>query len=185
LKAIVGLGNPGKKYLENRHNIGFRVIDKLAAENRLRLKRSLSQKAWLGEFNSESHVFLLAKPVSFMNNSGISVARILARYKVSPQNLLVVYDDADLDLGLMRLRKSGSSAGHKGIASVLEVLGRKDISRLRIGIGRFRQGDLADYVLSDFSQAEKEKLDMVISRAAIASLEWFKEKKEKTIKVEL
>lgn len=185
MKVIVGLGNPGKKYSENRHNIGFKVVDRLAAENRLRLRKSLSQKAWLGEFNSESNLFLLAKPISFMNNSGSSVARILARHKVSSQNLLVIYDDADLDLGLMRLRSGGSSAGHKGIASVLEVLGRKDISRLRVGIGRFKQGDLADYVLSDFSRSEKERLDMVISRAAIASLEWFQEGKEKTIKLEL
>ncbi len=184
MKIIVGLGNPGKNYSESKHNIGFAVIDKLATQYQVRLKRAIRQKAWLGQLRRGPGHFLLVKPKTYMNNSGDCVSRVLAKYKVSLQDLLVVYDDADLDLGLMRLRKGGSSAGHRGIASVMNALGRQEVNRLKVGIGRLNCGDLTNYVLSCFSRDEIKKVNRIISEAAKVSLDWFKERKEKTVKID-
>ncbi len=183
MKIIVGLGNPDKKYSENRHNIGAKVIERLAAEYSIKLRRSIRQKAWLGELQTEADNFLLVKPRTYMNNSGLCVGKIFARYKVSLQDLLIVYDDADLQLGTLRIKKSGSSGGHRGIGSIMAVLGREEINRLKVGIGRSTGSDLADYVLSDFSQEEKKYLEKVIGEAAKISLDWFKERKEETVKI--
>jgi peptidyl-tRNA hydrolase, PTH1 family len=189
LKVIVGLGNPGKKYSENRHNIGFKVIDQLACRYKVKLKRSIRQKAWLGELRIDSDCFLLVKPKTYMNASGLCLNRVLAKYKVSSEDLLVIYDDADLDFGTLRIKKSGSSAGHRGISSIINVLGTKEINRLKVGIGRpaFRGGDcqlpLTEYVLSNFSGEEKKQLKEVIVKAVEVSLDWFKDRKEKTVKI--
>ncbi|MFO8053088.1 MAG: aminoacyl-tRNA hydrolase [Candidatus Omnitrophota bacterium] len=189
MKVIVGLGNPGKNYSENRHNIGFKVVDQLAYRYKVKLKRTIRQRAWLGELRIDSDYFLLVKPKTYMNNSGFCLNRVLAKYKVPVQNLLVVYDDADLDFGTLRIKKSGSSGGHRGIASIIDILGTKDINRLKVGIGRpaLRRGQLqlplTEYVLSNFSGEEKKQLREVLTKAVEVSLDWFKEKKEKTIKV--
>ncbi len=183
LKVVVGLGNPGKKYLKTRHNVGFRVIDRLAVQYKVKLKKSVRLKACLGELKLGLDSFLLVKPKTYMNNSGYSVVRILAKYKASVKDLLVIYDDADLDLGCIRIRKRGSSAGHRGLASLIEALGAKQINRMKIGIGRLGSGDLADYVLSNFSSQEKKIADKVVSEAAKISLEWFGDSEEKTIQV--
>lgn len=184
MKVIVGLGNPGKKYLDNRHNIGFRIIDRLAFEYQVRLRRSFVQKAWLGKLRVDSDLFLLVKPTTYMNNSGVCVAAVLAKQGISLDDLLVVYDDADLELGLIRARKNGSAAGHRGIASIIDFSGSSEINRLKVGIGRSGRGGLAGYVLSNFSQDEKVRLDRIIDEAKKVSLGWFKEKKEETIRVE-
>lgn len=183
MKIIVGLGNPGKKYSENRHNIGAKVIDQLADDHKVNLKRSVRQKAWLGELKINSDCFLLVKPRTYMNNSGLCVGRVLAKNKVSPEDLLVIYDDADLELGVLRIKKKGSSGGHRGIASIVDILGTEEVNRLKVGIGRSADGELSDYVLSDFSYAEKKELTKVISQAAKASLNWFNEKREETIRI--
>ncbi|MCF7869791.1 MAG: aminoacyl-tRNA hydrolase [Candidatus Omnitrophica bacterium] len=189
MKVIVGLGNPGKKYSENRHNAGFKIIDQLVYEYEVKLKRSIRQKAWLGELRIDSDCFLLVKPKTYMNVSGLCVSRVLAKYKVSTEDLLIIYDDADLNLGTLRIKKSGSSAGHGGAASIIDVLGTKEINRLKVGIGRptLGRGDyqlpLTEYVLSNFSSEEKKQLKEVIAKAVEVSLDWFREKKEKTIKV--
>ncbi|MCF7916563.1 MAG: aminoacyl-tRNA hydrolase [Candidatus Omnitrophica bacterium] len=185
MKIIVGLGNPGKNYSENRHNIGAKVVDQLASNYKINLKRSVRQKAWLGELKINSDSFLLVKPRTYMNNSGLCVGRVLAKYKVSVEDLLVVYDDADLELGVLRTKKKGSSGGHRGIASIVDILGTEEVNRLKVGIGRSVDHDLSDYVLSDFSYEEKKELTKVISKAAEISLNWFKAKKEKTIKINL
>ncbi len=188
MKIIVGLGNPGKNYSENRHNIGFKVIDRLArqagAGYGFRLKRSIRQKAWLGQIRKEQDSFLLVKPRTYMNRSGLCVNKVLAKHKVSLDDLLIIYDDADLELGTLRIKKSGSSGGHRGIGSIIDILGREEISRLKVGIGRPPKGGLTDYVLTNFSLREKEKLDLVLSEAAKLSLNWFEEKKEKTVKID-
>ncbi|MCF7873218.1 MAG: aminoacyl-tRNA hydrolase [Candidatus Omnitrophica bacterium] len=189
MKIIVGLGNPGKKYSENRHNIGFKVVDQLACKYKVKLKRTIRQKAWLGELKIDFDSFLLVKPKTYMNNSGLCVGRVLAKYKVPRQDLLVVYDDVDLNLGTLRIKKSGSSGGHKGIASIIDILGTKEINRLRVGVGRptFGRGGpnrpLTDFVLSNFSSEEKKQLKEVIKEAAEISLKWFEDRQEKTIKI--
>ncbi|MCF7872794.1 MAG: aminoacyl-tRNA hydrolase [Candidatus Omnitrophica bacterium] len=191
MKIIVGLGNPGKKYSENRHNIGFKIVDQLAGRYKIKLRRSIRQKAWLGELRIGSDYFLLVKPKTYMNASGLCVNRVLAKYKVLTEDLLVIYDDADLDLGVLRIKKSGSSAGHRGMASIIDALGTKEINRLKVGIGRPTpsRGDyqppLTEYVLSNFSGEEKENLTKVINQAAAIPLNWFKTKKEKTVKINL
>lgn len=183
MKAIVGLGNPQKTYSQTRHNVGFRVIDRLAAHYKVNFENAVQQKAWIGRLSNQAGCFLLVKPKTYMNNSGLCVSKVLNEYKIPASDLLVVYDDADLDLGFIRLREKGSSAGHKGIASVMRFLGTQDVGRLRIGIGRINRGGLADYVLSEFSQKEEKEIDKVIREAAKISLEWFEERKEKTLKV--
>lgn len=189
MKIIVGLGNPGKKYSENRHNIGFKIVDQLAGRYKVRLKRSIRQKAWLGELRIGSDYFLLVKPKTYMNASGLCVNRVLAKHKVLTEDLLVIYDDADLDLGTLRIKKSGSSAGHRGMASIIDALGTKEINRLKVGIGRpkISRGDyqlpLTEYVLSNFSGKEKKQLQEIIAKTVEVVLNWFKDRQEKTIKV--
>jgi PTH1 family peptidyl-tRNA hydrolase len=172
LKIIFGLGNPGKKYKNNRHNIGYMVIERIAED--VRFKRSIKLKGYLGEKEIAGEKILLVKPTTFMNNSGICVKKIIDYYQIHLKDFLVIYDDVDLPLGKIRFRRKGSSGGHKGIKSIIEILGSEEINRLRIGIGKKRDEDLAEYVLSDFSPQEKEILKKVISDAVSASLDWVK-----------
>ena len=148
IRLVVGLGNPGKAYTFTRHNIGRRVLETLEAD-------------------PPAGVFLLA-PDSFMNVSGLPVAEMLRRKGLTPPQLLVVVDDFELPLGILRLRPSGSSGGHNGLKSVFEALGTQDVPRLRIGIGPVPEGDdPADFVLRAFSGAEKTKIsESVLPRAA-------------------
>jgi PTH1 family peptidyl-tRNA hydrolase len=172
VKIICGLGNPGARYARNRHNAGFIVLDRLAKDKAVRLKRSFTLNAHAAHlFLSESEVFLL-KPLTFMNNSGISLRRACARYHASPEEVLVVYDDSSLALGALRFREKGSSGGHKGMASVIEHLGSQAISRLRIGIDGSENIDLVQYVLSDFSSDEKEVLNPTVDKAVTACIDW-------------
>ncbi|MCF7871314.1 MAG: aminoacyl-tRNA hydrolase [Candidatus Omnitrophica bacterium] len=183
LKIIVGLGNPGKKYSENRHNIGFKVIDRLASDYHIKFKRNIRLKSWVSEFKTASGRFLLVKPKTYMNNSGFCLDRVLFRYKTGLKDLLIIYDDADLNFGTLRIKKSGSAGGHRGMESIIDILGTKEINRLKIGVGKSAERDLADYVLSDFSRGEKDKLKEILDKAAEVSLDWFKEKEEKTIRI--
>jgi PTH1 family peptidyl-tRNA hydrolase len=184
LKIIAGLGNPGKKYLENRHNIGFKVIDRLARDYHIKLKRSIRLKSWLGELKTASGCFLLVKPKTYMNNSGFCLEKVMAKHRAGLKDLLIIYDDADLNFGVLRVKKSGSAGGQRGMESIINILGTKEINRLRIGVGKPAERDLADYILSDFSQEEKGKLKVILDKAAEVSLDWFKEKEEKTIKID-
>jgi PTH1 family peptidyl-tRNA hydrolase len=173
-KVIVGLGNPGLKYKNNRHNIGFMVVDKIAKTSGSRFKRSLRFNASLAKVDIDREKVLLVKPRTYMNNSGVCVRRILASYKNVGSNLLIVYDDVDLTLGMIRLREKGSSGGHKGIASIIDELGQNLITRVKVGIEDTRKGnrDLAEYVLSDFGVSEKDVLDRVLTQAAAACIDW-------------
>lgn len=152
---IVGLGNPGRKYAGNRHNIGFRMIDRLAGAHGIHVARRKRFHAELGEGAIGAHRVVLAKPLTFMNDSGRAVQAIRHWYKVPTQHILVIYDDLDLPLGRIRLRQGGSSGGHNGMRSTITALGGNDFCRLRIGIGRPPRGDPIDYVLSDFSPDEE------------------------------
>jgi PTH1 family peptidyl-tRNA hydrolase len=170
VKLIVGLGNPGPRYARTRHNVGFRVLDAVAA----RAGAALATRRFGGRFGEgalASERALLLAPESFMNRSGDTVAEALAALPdVEPsRDLLVVFDDADLPLGRLRLRARGSSGGHNGLADVLERLGSEDVPRLRFGIGRPAEPlDTVDFVLEAFTPAEEERLRLAVPRAADA-----------------
>jgi len=145
----VGLGNPGEQHARNRHNVGFQCIDRLADAHGIRFRRRRFQ-AFLEKGRIGNRHVLVAKPLTFMNNSGRAVARITKAYGIALKRILIVHDDLDLALGRIRLRPGGSSGGHKGIDSIIAELGTSCFARLRVGIGRPTQGDPTDYVLSDF-----------------------------------
>ena len=167
---IVGLGNPGLAYRHNRHNVGFMVADALAEKLEIPLKR-VKFKAQIGNGKLEDIPIIIAKPLTFMNNSGEAVAPLVRYFKVPLERLLVIHDDMDLPLGTLRMRPSGGSAGHNGMLSIFDKLGTNAIPRLRVGIGRPPgRMDPADYVLQDFPKGDEELLKMVIAQACEAAL---------------
>lgn len=169
MKIVVGLGNPGKRYENTPHNIGFDVIDRLAAISGSSLRRSLRFNARLGECVVAGQPALLVKPLTFMNGSGESVAPVMRYRKLAVADLIVVVDDADLPTGHLRLRAQGGSGGHRGLESLIANLGSNAFARVRIGIGRREDGrDLVAHVLSRFSAAERREMDQVVDRAARA-----------------
>jgi PTH1 family peptidyl-tRNA hydrolase len=167
---IVGLGNPGREYRGNRHNIGFMVVDTLAEKlntsfSRVKMNALITAVRWQGER------LILIKPQTFMNLSGQAVASYLRFYKLPRSNLLVVYDDVDLPFESLRLKPNGGDAGQKGVRSIIQQLGTKDFPRLRIGIGRPPgRIPVSSYVLQDFSNPEKELLPLVLDQASSAAL---------------
>ena len=166
MKLVVGLGNPGK-YERTRHNIGFLIIDRVAKEKAVVVKRKLYD-ALVGEWSNGERI-LLAKPQTYMNRSGESVRELLQEFRVSAKDLIVVYDDLDLPFGRIRIRPEGSAGGHRGVLSVMESLEGAPFYRVRVGIGRPPEGmEAADYVLEPFSPEEARELDEVISRASEA-----------------
>lgn len=167
---IVGLGNPVLAYRHNRHNVGFMVADALADKLGIPLKR-VKFKAQIGNGKLGDIPIIIAKPLTFMNNSGEAVAPLVRYFKVPLERLLVIHDDMDLPLGTLRMRPSGGSAGHNGMLSIFDKLGTNAIPRLRVGIGRPPgRMDPADYVLQDFPRSEEELLSMVIAQACEAAL---------------
>jgi len=169
---IAGLGNPGKQYAETRHNIGFMIVDQLAKQLGVEFRR-MQSKAMVTQAQYNSHRLILAKPRTFMNNSGQAVGALARFYKVPYENILVIYDDADLDFDVLRLRPDGSSSGQKGMESVIQLLGTDQIPRLRIGIGRPPgRMETPAYVLLPFSGEEKEVLNFIIDRAVDAIFEF-------------
>ena len=169
---LIGLGNPGREYKDNRHNIGFMLIDRLAVRlNSRGLK--LQSKAIVTSGLYEERKLILAKPQTYMNLSGQSVQGLLHFYKIPPENLIVAHDDLDLPLGTIRIRPSGGAGGQRGMASTIERLGTKDFPRLRLGIGRPPgRMEPKDYVLQNFSKDEQKILPEILSRASDAALEF-------------
>jgi PTH1 family peptidyl-tRNA hydrolase len=172
---IVGLGNPGPKYAANRHNVGFRCLEHLVAAHGLSFdKRQKKARVALGLICERRVV--LAQPQTFMNDSGRSVAPLAQFYQISPERLLVVYDDLDLPLETLRMRPDGGSGGHKGMHSIIEQLGSSDFARLRLGIGRPPgQMDPAAYVLQDFAADEEPVIEETLKRAVAAIETWLTE----------
>ena len=167
---LVGLGNPGREYSGTRHNVGFMLIDRLAVRLEARGMR-LQSGALVTTARYEGQKILLAKPQTYMNLSGRSVQGLARFYKSPLEHLLVAYDDLDLPLGTLRLRSGGGPGGQKGMASTIESLGSKDVSRLRIGIGRPpARMDPAAYVLQEFSETELETISEVLGQAEEAAL---------------
>ncbi len=167
MRLIVGLGNPGEEYRQTRHNVGFMVADALAARHSLAW-RNEGQVTCAKRFGSPE--FLLAKPKTFMNLSGLAVAEFANYRNIDHGDLLIVVDDVDLPLGRMRARARGSAGTHNGLKSVVAQLGTTDFARLRVGVGRGdRRKDLADYVLAKFEAAEQAALNDIVTRAADAA----------------
>lgn len=153
--VIAGLGNPGKNYANTRHNVGFMAINRLQKEfNAENEKRKFTSK--IAEAQIDNQKVLLVKPMSFMNNSGSPIKEIMDFYRLPAENLLVIYDDMDLPLGSIRIRPEGSAGGHKGLADIINKLGTDKIPRIRIGIGRPKEGeDPTEYVLGRFTDEEQ------------------------------
>ena len=175
MKLIVGLGNPGRKYDQTRHNIGFRVIEDIAEQGSVTMNKRLCDSL-VGELMVMGERVLLAKPQTYMNRSGHAVKSLLKEFRGSPENLVVVYDELDLPFGRIRIRLKGSAAGHRGALSIMESLAGVPYYRVRVGIGRPPEGvEPADFVLKTFLPDEMGQLDEVISRAAKAALCIFQE----------
>jgi PTH1 family peptidyl-tRNA hydrolase len=174
MKLIIGLGNPGKTYAHNRHNVGFRCLNYFAKLHSIRFDhRQCHARVGTGEVRGEK--LLLAKPGTFVNLSGKSVACLVHKHHIPLSNLLVIHDDLDLPLGKIRLRRSGSSGGHKGMNSIIPALGSEDFPRIRVGIGRpqvevqsMSEDAIINYVLSDFSPQEEAIIKPVIARVSEA-----------------
>jgi PTH1 family peptidyl-tRNA hydrolase len=193
-RLILGLGNPGEEYRDTRHNVGFRVVEELARRWHFAFDR-LECNAWTAHAAQASSpaadadgagvgagddAVLLAKPQTYMNRSGHAAHCFVERYELAPANVLVVYDEVNLPLGKLRLRRAGSPAGHRGLESILESLRTAEVPRLRLGVaplGEIRPAgeDLADFVLSPFAEGEREEAEAMIRRAADAVEAWLRE----------
>ena len=176
MKLVVGLGNPGLEYRNSRHNLGFMALNALAKDLLLEFKLDKESRSMLATtfFNKED--VILCKPLTYMNLSGESVLKLKTINKLNPRDILVVCDDISLELGRLRIRAKGSSGGHKGLNSIIKVLGSNEFSRLRIGVSLPEKNqDVSDYVLTDFSSSEKKPIRQGLDTAKEAVLCWLKE----------
>jgi PTH1 family peptidyl-tRNA hydrolase len=168
LRLVAGLGNPGEKYRRTRHNVGFMVVDVLAARGRARGAREAGD-AWVAEADIEAEAVQLVKPLTFMNRSGVPIERLLVELGLAPADLVVVVDDVALELGTLRIRERGSHGGHNGLRSVIDLLGTDEFPRVRVGI---RKGDppedMAGYVLSEFPPEDVLVVQEIVGWAADA-----------------
>lgn len=167
--VIAGLGNPGKEYASSRHNAGYMAVEYLAEKLNTKLNK-LKFNSVYGDTSINGEKVMLVKPVTYMNKSGIAIAEIVKFYKISTSNLIVIYDDIDIPLGSLRIRPSGSAGTHNGMKSIVDSIG-SEFPRIRIGIGRNEEMDLADFVLQKFSRNEKDIVTPIIERAAEAAVE--------------
>jgi PTH1 family peptidyl-tRNA hydrolase len=165
---VVGLGNPGEKYTNTRHNFGFRVVDSLSREFGIEFKGQ--QKSLIAEFQYKGKRILLCKPLTYMNLSGVAVSQLLRGREISLSNLIVIHDDLDLPLGRIRIKKGGSSGGHRGVQSIIDHLSSQEFIRVRLGIGRPIDLSPTDYVLEEFSPDEESLVEAVIKEASEAVL---------------
>ncbi len=178
MKLIVGLGNPGRGYAHNRHNAGFVCLSHCARRQGIRFDKKQG-RARIGTGEIAGSKGVVAKPQGYMNRSGRSVSLLVKKFNVSLDNLIVIHDDLDLPLGKIRIRQGGSSAGHKGVASIITELGSQNFIRIRVGVGRpvenegsteFSEDEVINYVLSDFTPDEKQTITQVVPRVSEAIL---------------
>ncbi|MFQ5942058.1 MAG: aminoacyl-tRNA hydrolase [Anaerolineales bacterium] len=163
---VIGLGNPGRHYRGNRHNAGYMLIDYLLEASKAALNRSIAE-ALVAVIEDQERTLVLAKPQTYVNESGRSVASLIRAFDIELPNVMVGFDELDLDLGMLRMRPAGGSSGHRGMRSIINHLGTQEFPRLRIGIGRPPgRRPAADYVLSNFSKGERSQLAEVLERAA-------------------
>ncbi|MEW6506608.1 MAG: aminoacyl-tRNA hydrolase [Bacteroidota bacterium] len=189
MRAVIGLGNPGKKYESTRHNIGFTILDKFAAKHKITFKPSKKDYLY-SEGSILSSDFFLVKPATYMNLSGAAVLDFISNYSIDLNELLVVVDDVNLELGKIRLKQSGSDGGHNGLKSIIYYLQNDKFARLRFGVGNnFQKGMLAGYVLDKFSKDEilivneqiKFSIDLIfhfITRGYKSMLDYFSKQKK-------
>jgi PTH1 family peptidyl-tRNA hydrolase len=167
VKLIVGLGNPGPRYAQNRHNVGYQCLERIAQHDDMTAGKVMF-KAYVARGQIGGHKVVLARPLTFMNLSGLAVRPLLRWYHLALDDLLVIYDDLDLPLGSIRLRRKGGSGGHKGMRSIIQALGSQAFPRLRIGIGRPVRGEPEDYVLSDFAADQWVVMESAFDQAIAA-----------------
>ncbi len=163
---LVGLGNPGRRYARTRHNVGFLVLDELAAQERLEFKEKADYKISSGSLGDEKIV--LMEPLLFMNRSGSAVRKVAEKFSIPPERIIIVHDDLDMETGRLKIRRRGSSGGHKGVESVIQNVGSGDFVRIKIGIGRDAFTPVEDYVLSKFGKDELPLVKEAVTRAADA-----------------
>ncbi len=163
---IVGLGNPGKKYADTRHNAGFIAIDSIAEKFNTKIDR-LKFKSLIGECVIDGKKVLLQKPDTFMNNSGQAVTEAMNFYKIPPQNVILIFDDISLDVGKMRIKRKGSHGGQNGVKNIIYLSGSDEFPRIKIGIGAkpHPDYDLADWVLSRFSNADMKTINEICDKS--------------------
>ncbi len=174
MKLIIGLGNPGRSYANNRHNIGFICLNYFARSHDIKFDRKQGQ-ARTGRGKVAGNDVVLAKPQTYVNQSGESVSRLVKRFNISLDDLIVIHDDLDLPLGKIRISHGSSSGGHKGINSIINYLGSQDFTRIRIGIGRpdeaeVSEDDIIAYVLSDFTPEQRKAIAPIIPKVTEAIL---------------
>lgn len=168
LNLIVGLGNPGQRYKNNRHNLGYRVVDFLVEKNKKDFKPGKGKFLFCELRIRDERVYLI-KPLTFMNLSGVAVIEVMGNFNLGIENLLVVCDDVNLPLGKIRIREKGTDGGHKGLRSIIYQLNSIDFARLRMGIGELPEKiDLEEFVLQDFKDEEKEIVNQMVEKAALA-----------------
>lgn len=179
MKIIVGLGNPGAKYKDTRHNVGFKVVEELACRFGVE-KEECKYDAIIGHIRIGTEKVFLMKPLTYMNLSGKAVAPFVNFYKLDLKDLLVIYDDMDLPLGTLRIRAKGGTGGHKGVASITDMLKSRDFARIRLGIGR-PSDETIDWVLGRFSPEEQPVMEDAVKKAADAAECWVLEGIEKAM----
>lgn len=160
--VICGLGNPGKEYERTRHNFGFLVLEVLAKKKGLKFEFEPQLEAEIATLKNRA---ILVKPLTYMNLSGRAVNKVLKKYHITPQSLLVIHDDLDLPLGRIKLIPKGGAGGHRGVLSIMEALGTGDFPRMKLGVGKPKDQDVKEYVLSPFSEAEMSVVERVVERA--------------------
>ncbi len=181
IKLIIGLGNPGEKYAETRHNLGFMLLDKLLSG------MQLERKSGQGEYYVAQHIsgdrkIRLIWPTTYMNRSGVAVTQAMENYEVGPENLLLIFDDFNIPLGTIRIRTKGSHGGHNGMESVIYHLETEDILRLRLGIGPIPDGiDSVNYLLDKFAENEAEKVNKMLEKGTEAVLYLLKHRPEEAM----
>lgn len=168
MDCLIGLGNPGREYADTRHNIGSWVIDALSERHRIPLRKRKFHSLF-AKGDLQGHEVILLKPQTFMNNSGRAVSALARFYDLQPDEMLIIYDDIVLDLGVLRLRRGGSAGGHRGMQDIIDRMGTKEIPRLRLGIGSPPEHmDARDYVLSRFPAQDHDAVENLVMDAADA-----------------
>lgn len=169
--VIVGLGNPGRKYENTKHNMGFLTIDAFAEKHDIKVNR-IKHKALVGEGFVAGKKVMLVKPQTYMNLSGQSVREIVSYYGIEPEELMVIYDDVDIPMGSVRIRKKGSAGTHNGMRSIIYDLQFDNFPRLRLGIGKERKEDMVNFVMSGFAADEKKRIQEAIDNSVAALTAW-------------
>lgn len=183
VKMIVGLGNPGSKYDNTKHNVGFMAIDQLAHRYSVDFTEEKNFKALVGSTFINSEKIYFVKPITFMNNSGIAVKALLTYYNIAIEDMIIIYDDLDMEIGKIRFRQKGSAGGHNGIKSIIAHIGTQEFDRIKIGIGRPKQGmTVINHVLGKFDKDDSITINLTLDKVIDAIIFYLQENNfEKTM----